>query len=126
MTLDGRTEWFLDNLWRLYNRHCHKKTKTLSRKRLVKPWVTTNLRSMANFKHHLFKRYKTNQVPFHIYNEYKNNLSARFKRAKKEYYRNKFQRCHQEIKETWNNINSILAKHKIKIRYLLLKWTVNG
>ena len=25
MTLDRRTEWFLDNLWSLYNRHCHKK-----------------------------------------------------------------------------------------------------
>ena len=36
ITLDRRTDWFLDNLWRLYNRHCHKKTKTLSCKRLVK------------------------------------------------------------------------------------------
>ena len=85
MTLDGRTEWFLDNLWRLYNRHCHKETKILSRKRLVKLCVTTDLRRMANLKHYLFKRYKTNQVHFRIYNEYKNNLCARFKRAKIEY-----------------------------------------
>ena len=78
---------------------------------------------MANFKHHLFKRYKTNQVPFRIYNEYKNNLSARFKRAKKK-NSTEFQRCHQDIKETWNNINSILAKHKIKNKISLIE--VNG
>ena len=77
MTLHGRTEWFLDNLWRLYNRHCHKKTKTLSSKRLVKPWVTTDLRRMANFKNHLFKRYKTNQIPFRIYNEYCNEYDLK-------------------------------------------------
>ena len=39
----------------LYSLECPKKCKTISVKKLVKPWITDNIRRMANYKHHLFK-----------------------------------------------------------------------
>ena len=47
MTVDQRTDFFLDRLWSLYNRHFPKKTKTVSRKKYLKPWIDTNIRRMA-------------------------------------------------------------------------------
>ena len=51
-------------------------------KRLLKPWITAEIRRMADYKHCLFKQQNINLIPFHTYNIYKNNLSRRIKLSK--------------------------------------------
>ena len=46
-----KCEWFINNLWNVYRRCCPKKTKILSLKKLLKPWITDNIRRMVNFEH---------------------------------------------------------------------------
>ena len=74
MSVTEKCTWFENRLWSLYSRDCPKKSKTISVKKLVRPWITDNIRRMANYKHHLFKLYKNNRIAFQEYNNYKNNL----------------------------------------------------
>ena len=52
-----KTEWFVNNLRELHCRRCPIRVKTLSAKRYLKPWVTSNIQCMSNYKHTLFKQY---------------------------------------------------------------------
>ena len=61
MSVTEKCTWFENRLWSLYSRECPKKSKTISVKKLVRPWITDNIRRMANYKHHLFKLYKNNR-----------------------------------------------------------------
>ena len=107
-----KCEWFTNNLMKLYYRDCPKQTKTLTIKRLLKPWITANIRRMANFKHYLFKQYKQNNISFQRYNLYKNNLNNVIKKAKRNFYISKFENSNRNIKKTWKTINSVLTKSK--------------
>ena len=118
--VDVKCEWFLNKLNYVYNRDCPKRVKTISIKRLSKPWIDVSLRRRANYKHHLFKQYKMNLIPFSTYNTYKNNLSKSLKNAKRRYYINKFKLCNKDIKTTWKTINSILSKPKSKVKNITL------
>ena len=57
--VDEKCSWFVEMLYSLYNHNCPRKCKTISAKRVVKPWITNNLKRMANYKHrlHLFSVY---------------------------------------------------------------------
>lgn len=89
-SVDEKCELFLTKLWNLYNRDCPIKVKSISVKKFMKPWITNEIRRMANYKHYLFKQYKRNNISFHVYNTYKNNLSKIIKISKRSYFRNTF------------------------------------
>ena len=112
MNVDSKCNWFVENFKDVYNSTCPKKTKIMGVKRLLKPWITSEIRRMADYKHRLFKQQKMNLIPFHTYNIYKNNLSRRIKLSKKNYYVNKFKDCNSNIKNTWKTINSIMSNNK--------------
>ena len=103
---------FIEKLWFIYNRDCPKYTKTVSFRKLLKPWITSTIRRMANYKHNLFKKYKNSETSFEVYNQYKNNLNRNIKLSKKAYYERKFDDCKNNIKKTWQTINSVLCKSK--------------
>ena len=65
-----------------------------------------------------FKRYKQRIVPFHIYNEYKNYVTRRFKQCKKQHFRDKFDSCTNNIKASWKCINSLIGSKNTKSKYL--------
>ena len=46
---------------------------------------------MANYKHRLFKQYKSGNINFDAYNSYKNNLCHKIKNVKKTYLCKKFE-----------------------------------
>ena len=75
---------------------------------------------MANYKHRLFKQYKSGNINFDVYNSYKNNLGHEIKNAKKTYFCKKFENCKNDSKKTWKTINSILSnKRKIESHIVL-------
>ena len=75
-------ESFLESLCKLYSKFCPVRTKNISVKRLTKPWLTGDLTNSINYKHRLFREYKSGFVPFIVYNNYKNQLSSLLKVAK--------------------------------------------
>ena len=83
MSVTEKCTWFENRLWSLYSRECPKKSKTISVKKLVRPWITDNIRRMANYNHHLFNLYKNNRIAFQEYNNYKNNLCRVISKSKR-------------------------------------------
>lgn len=112
--VNGMTEWFILELSRLYDKHCPKKTKTVSRSRYYKPWLTDQLIERINNKHRLFKKYKLGVVSFSVYREINNRLSKMIKKAKANYYSRKLLETRSDIKKTWKTINSITNRTKSK------------
>ena len=117
----ARCSWFIDNLYLLYDHNCPLKTKTISAKSLLSPWISQEIKRMANFKHKLFKQYKRGNTSFEVYNSYKNNLNSKIRSEKRNYFTNKFNMCSDNIKETWRNINKILSKPKKKSNKVTLR-----
>ena len=108
-SVDDKTEYFLDRINSSFNEFCPIKIKTVSYKKYTKPWITSDLISLINYKHILFKRYKQLNVPFSTYNDYKNNLCKVLKRRKIEFYNNRFNRIKNDTRENWRTINDLMG-----------------
>lgn len=113
--VNTKTTWFNDTMLSLYNRHCPVRTKFLSTKKMLKPWVSNDIVREINKKHRLFKLHKQGIIPFHVYNQHKNRLSKLLLAAKHEFYSIKFKKNRSDIKKNWKVINSILNKNKKSI-----------
>ena len=66
--LNLKCDWLLNKLNYLYFQSCPLKCKTISVKSLQKTWINAELRHMANYKHRLFKQYKSGNINFDVYN----------------------------------------------------------
>ena len=63
-----------------------KKTKIVSYKTYIKPWITDDIKSLINQKHVHFKNYKRGIIPYETYNQFKNNVTKLVKKAKTNFY----------------------------------------
>ena len=106
VTVEEKCSWFV-KFQAIYNRACPKKTKSVSMNKVLKPWISGEIRRMVIYKRRLFKQYKISLIPFRTYNVYKNNLIRRIKQGKKNYYVKKFNDC----KENLENYKIILFKY---------------
>ena len=98
-----KCDWLLNTLNSLYFQSCPLKCKILSVKNLQKTWINAELRRMANYKHRLFKQYKSGNINFDVYNSYKNNLCHKIIDAKKTYFCKKFENCINDSKKNLEN-----------------------
>ena len=107
-------------IYGMYRYYCPKKTIILSLKKLLKPWITDNIRRMVNFKHQLFKQYKNRIIAFETYNNYTYNLQRIMEKAKRDYFvRRLNNNCENNIKKTCKIVNSLLSKPYKKCTTLL-------
>ena len=115
-----KCDWWLYKLNSLYFQSCPLKCKTISVKNLQKTWIYVELKRMANYKHKLFKQYKSGNINFGVYNSYKINLCHKIKNTKKTYCCKMFENCKNDSKKTWKTITSILSnKRKIESHIVL-------
>ena len=122
LTIESRMNIFLRNLYRIYDRHCVLRTKQVSKKSYLKPWISQRIKEMLNRKHFLFRQYRRGQISFQDYNTYKNSCVRHLRQAKVIYFKNRFDKCRGDARETWRNIryvmNNCSNRHKIsEIRY---------
>ena len=87
---DEKCNWFFNHFWELYCRDCPKNRKTIPIKSILKPWITNQIKRMADYKHYLFKQYKMQNIQFETYNSYENNLNRIIKKSKREYFFSNF------------------------------------
>ena len=97
-----------------YNIHCPIKTKYISPKDKIKPWINSNIKNKIKHKQKLFMLTKQNSIPHHIYYQYRNKVNSEVKRAKKLYYKEAFVRVVGNSKKTWTIVNNILQSSKKK------------
>ena len=112
ISVNSRTEKFLECLWNLYDSCCPIRNKSISNKRLTKPWLSDSLLRSIKTKHNLYKQFKNGTVNFNIYNNYKNYLTKTLRKAKVDYYHSKFNQNRGNIKKTWREINSLIRCRK--------------
>jgi len=107
-SLEVKTDRFVNGLLGAYNECCPIRTKSLTRGRYFKPWITNSIMKCITRKYKLFKLFKRDQIPFVTYNSYKNILTSVVRRAKQRYYKNKFNMYMNDVKRTWNMANSLI------------------
>ena len=76
---------------RIYCSNFPVKTKKVSAKRLMKPWLTSGLLQSIRKKSRYFKLLKLGLINVNTYKCYKNRLTNTLRRAKENYYRHLFE-----------------------------------
>ena len=112
--IDNITESFCSLIFDLYNECCPVRSKTVTFKRLSKPWLTDSLILSIKRKHAIFKEYKMNNLPFEFYRRYNNHLTRLLKTAKCNYFSYRFMESRGNARDTWRNINDVLGCKKRK------------
>jgi len=101
---------FSSKLYNIYDTCCPLRTKTISARRMIKPWITNELVNCVNRKHCLFRLYKRGIVSFFTYNNFKNVLTSVIRRAKYNYFVTKFDSGLGCARETWRNVNRLFFR----------------
>ena len=92
----------------------HAPLKTLSKRKLKqfsKPWITIGLKKSIKVKNSLFQ-----SGNFAQYKLYRNKISALTRVSRKNYYHPFFADNLNNMKNTWNGINSLINGKNIKSR----------
>ena len=71
----------------LHNAHFPIKTKIISSKRKMKPWLTSGILKSVKTKSRYFKLYKLGLMNETTYKNYKNKFTSMLRCAKENYYR---------------------------------------
>ena len=98
---------FENTFKRLYNKHFPVKTKNLSYKRVMNPWMTTGLLNSIRTKNDLFKKVKLGLSSQIEYNIYRNRVDALIKLTKRNYYLKIFSSFKNSTRKLWQSINSL-------------------
>ena len=100
----------VDNTYKLC---CPIKSKILSNKDLIKPWIAREIISNIKKRQHYFALYCQNKIPKDFYTHFRNFVTGQIRRSKKDYYGHKFNAANRDIKRTWRIINNIInTKHR--------------
>ena len=82
-SVDQMLKIFETKINNIYFNECPLKSKILSGKRLVKPWISTEVLKHIKTKSYYFKLYKLGIIDHQLYKSYKNYLSSFLRNAKK-------------------------------------------
>ena len=95
---------------------CCPLTEAKIQKKYHKPWLTKGLINACRKKNYLYKcQLKSNKSETKIrYLTYKNKLTGILRKAEKQYYRDKQNRCKKDMKATWSILNMLIGKSKQK------------
>jgi hypothetical protein len=99
---------FQHKIYEIYDECCPIRSKTLSRNRYLKPYITDAIITSVNRKHELYREYRRGTVTQEFYKQYRNILTYTLRRAKILYFRDRFENCQGDIKKTWKNLNYLL------------------
>ena len=102
---------FYDSLNVLVNKHAPLKTvSNRMRKQFSKPWITSGLKKSIKVKNFLLQ--SDNLVQYKLY---RNRICTLTRLSKKNYFHAFFSDNLNNIKNTWNGINSLINNKRKKI-----------
>ena len=84
-------------------------------KRLRNSWLTKGLLTSIDKCHEYYKLKCNGEISYLFYKNYRNKLHKLIRRVKSEYFKNKFDKCINDISRTWKNIYKLLNKKKADI-----------
>ena len=113
-------ELFHTQFQALYNKHFPVKCKTITRKSLLKPWVTSTLANRIKIKDKLSLQSKKGRVNKQVYKDFRNLLNKQLRNAKAIYHNKKFESSNGNIKKTWEIINKSIKNRKLNSKIVLV------
>ena len=107
---NSKFDFFFDELDRIYKSSCPLKTKEISVNKIKKPWINCELSIKIKRKHYLFKRYKAGAILYSELKKLSSRVSRDLKKAKKDYFKNKFESYGGNCKQIWKTANDLMGK----------------
>ena len=95
-----------------YNKSFPIKTKIITTKGMQKPWVTEALINKIKERDKLHKLAGQKIINRKVYTDFRNQLTNEFRQAKTKYFQEQFERNSNNIKKTWEVINSVIRTKK--------------
>ena len=92
-----------------FNFFCPIKTKSVSPKDQVKPWIDVSLKRDIKTRQRNFQFFKRNVISRQTYNSFRNLVNSKIRMAKCNYFTKIFSDVKNDIKKTWKIINSVLG-----------------
>ena len=102
----------VDNTYKLC---CPIKSKTLSNKDFKKPCISWEIISNIKKRQHYFALYCQNKIPKDFYTHFRNFVTGKIRRSKKDYFEHKFNVAKRYVKRTWRIINNITNTKNRKV-----------
>ena len=119
----------IDELTKIINHEykscCPLKTKTISYKDAIKPWISNEILSFIRKRHHYYLLLRKGIISKKTYSNYRNFVTKKIRTAKKKYYEIKFNEIKSDIKQTWKIINDVLKPRHNKPKNTINKLIVN-
>ncbi|CAL4060163.1 unnamed protein product [Meganyctiphanes norvegica] len=97
----------------LYEKYFPIVSKKITKKSLLKPWVTDILVERIKIKENLLKLSNKGRINKSVYTKFRNKVTAQLKSAKAKYHDKEFAKCKGDVKKTWKLINNSI-RNKIK------------
>lgn len=93
-----------------------KKCTRNNRKEPRSPWITKCLLNSIRKKNKLYKEYLScpNENRMQKFKTYRNKLHSLIRKAKRQYFFNKFEHSKNNMRQTWKTINHIIGRGKNK------------
>ena len=97
------------------------KSKIVSYKSFIKPWLSRDLLNSINYKL-LFKKYKLEIIPFEFYRDYNNSVSKLVKKeeARFQYYKRRLIAFKSDMRQTWRTVNTLFGRSTDKTNKITL------
>ena len=83
----------------LYNKYFPIKSKILTKKSQLKPWVSEVLVNRIKIRDKLFKLSSKGRIDRNIYTQFRNLLTKQIRDAKGTYFNNQFDKCKNDIRK---------------------------
>ena len=100
---------FTSTLNNMYCANFPLKTKNISKKQIMNPWCTPEIRKLIHNKSEYFKLLQIGSVSKEENNTYKNRVKSVISTAKRNYYNNLFAQNFDNIRKTWKTINFLIG-----------------
>ena len=98
---------FMEVVNSIYNESFPIKTKMVSPKLLVKPWLTRNLKKLLSAKSKYFKLLQLSLISREENNSFKNKVKSIVSRCKRNFYHSYFQRNRNDMRKMWSMVRML-------------------
>ena len=91
-----------------YNECCPVKTKTISYKDSLKPWIDQVVKGEIRKRDAYLRLLRADKISKELYNNYRNRVTKLIRERRRVYLEKKFNELKFDIKRTWSLINNVL------------------
>ena len=102
-------ELFTSIVYEYFDVCCPVERKSISIRSMQKPWINRDIKSYVKKRQSLYLLYQRGRVSRAVYSRY-SNFTSSIRRAKRNFYHEKFANYKNDVKRTWESLNSVLGR----------------